>query len=67
MLVVSLAKTSNLLFGGTADFEVARDFAVSASYDEKLALHAMPVRGGCGRGRHLNGRKRPRFTASSTS
>lgn len=38
MLVVSLAKTSNLLFGGTADFEVARDFAASATYDEKLAL-----------------------------
>ena len=40
MLVVSLAKTSNLLFGGTADFEVARDFAAGASYDEKLALTA---------------------------
>ena len=38
MLVVSLAKTSNLLFGGTADFEVARDFAASATYEEKLAL-----------------------------
>jgi uncharacterized tellurite resistance protein B-like protein len=37
-LVISLAKTSNLLFGGTADFEVAREFAASASYDEKLAL-----------------------------
>ena len=38
MLVVSLAKTSNLLFGGTADFEVAREFAESAGYEEKLAL-----------------------------
>jgi uncharacterized tellurite resistance protein B-like protein len=37
-LVVSLAKTSNLLFGGTADFEVAREFAGNATYDEKLAL-----------------------------
>src|SRR5262245_17709785 len=37
-LVVSLAKTSNLLFGGTADFDVAREFAASASYEEKLAL-----------------------------
>ena len=37
-VVVGLARTSNLLFGGTADFEVARDFATSASYDEKLAL-----------------------------
>jgi uncharacterized tellurite resistance protein B-like protein len=38
MLVVQLAKTSNLLFGGTANFIVARDFAQEASYDEKLAL-----------------------------
>src|SRR5437016_5618831 len=38
MLVVSLAKTSNLLFGETADFEVAREFSVSASYAEKLSL-----------------------------
>ncbi len=38
MLVVSLAKTSNLLFGGTADFIVAKEFADTASYDEKLAL-----------------------------
>lgn len=38
VLVVGLAKTSNMLFGGTADFEVARDFAEHASYDQKLAL-----------------------------
>jgi uncharacterized tellurite resistance protein B-like protein len=38
MLVVSLAKTSNLLFGGTADYLVAQEFAESASYEEKLAL-----------------------------
>jgi len=38
VLVVSLAKTSHLLFGGTADFEVAREFADSATYEEKLAL-----------------------------
>jgi uncharacterized tellurite resistance protein B-like protein len=38
MLVVSLAKTSNLLFGGTADFEVAREYAEHATYDQKLAL-----------------------------
>ena len=38
MLVVSLAKTSNLMFGGTADFVVAQEFADAASYDEKLAL-----------------------------
>jgi uncharacterized tellurite resistance protein B-like protein len=38
MLVVRLAKTSNLLFGGTADFAVTQEFADTASYDEKLAL-----------------------------
>jgi uncharacterized tellurite resistance protein B-like protein len=38
ILVVGLAKTSNLLFGGTADFIVAQEFAETASYDEKLAL-----------------------------
>lgn len=38
MLVVQLAKTSNLLFGGTADFLVAREFSGLAAYDQKLAL-----------------------------
>lgn len=38
MLVVSLAKSSNLLFGATADYDVAREFAEAASYEEKLAL-----------------------------
>jgi uncharacterized tellurite resistance protein B-like protein len=38
MLVVALAKTSNTLFGGTADFQVAQEFAEAASYEEKLAL-----------------------------
>jgi uncharacterized tellurite resistance protein B-like protein len=38
MLVVGLAKSSNLLFGGTADFIVTKDFSDSASYEEKLAL-----------------------------
>jgi uncharacterized tellurite resistance protein B-like protein len=38
VLVVSLAKSSNILFGGTADFEVAREFATHASYTDKLAL-----------------------------
>jgi len=37
-LVISLAKSSNLLFGGTADFLVAQEFADATSYDEKLAL-----------------------------
>jgi len=38
MLVVSLAKNSNLMFGGTADYVIAREFGDTASYDEKLAL-----------------------------
>lgn len=38
MVVVQLAKTSNLLFGGTANFLVAREFAQLSTYDEKLAL-----------------------------
>jgi uncharacterized tellurite resistance protein B-like protein len=38
MLVVGLAKTSALLFGGTEDFIVARDFAADATYEQKLAL-----------------------------
>ena len=38
MVVVQLAKTSNLLFGGTANYLVAREFSTLASYDQKLAL-----------------------------
>ena len=38
VLVVSLARNSNILFGGTADFIVAQEFADTASYEEKLAL-----------------------------
>jgi uncharacterized tellurite resistance protein B-like protein len=38
MLVVQLAKTNNRLFGATADFLVAREFAALASYEQKLAL-----------------------------
>lgn len=38
MVVVQLAKTSNLLFGGTADFLVAREFCALASYGQKLTL-----------------------------
>jgi uncharacterized tellurite resistance protein B-like protein len=38
VLVVRLAQSSNLLFGGTADYLVAKEFAEAASYDEKLAL-----------------------------
>ena len=38
MLVVQLAKTNNLLFGGTANFLVAREFSDLATYEQKLAL-----------------------------
>jgi uncharacterized tellurite resistance protein B-like protein len=38
VLVVQLAKKSNLLFGGTADFLVAREFSSVATYEQKLAL-----------------------------
>src|SRR5688572_19870824 len=38
MLVVQLAKTNNLLFGGTANFLIAREFSALASYDQKMAL-----------------------------
>ena len=38
MLVVGLAKTSSLLFGGSDDFIVARDFAAASTYDQRLAL-----------------------------
>jgi hypothetical protein len=38
MVVTQLAKTSNLLFGGTANFLVAREFSALATYDQKLAL-----------------------------
>lgn len=38
MLVVGLAKSSNLLFGHSADYQVAREFADESTYEEKLAL-----------------------------
>lgn len=38
VVVVGLARSANLLFGGTADFEVTREFAEAATYEEKLAL-----------------------------
>jgi uncharacterized tellurite resistance protein B-like protein len=37
-VVVQLAKTSTLLFGGTANFLVAREFGERATYDQKLTL-----------------------------
>ena len=36
--MVRLAESSNRLFGGTANYLVARQFAEVANYDEKLAL-----------------------------
>ena len=38
MVVVQLAKASNLLFGGTANFLVARELSTLATYEQKLAL-----------------------------
>jgi uncharacterized tellurite resistance protein B-like protein len=38
MVVVQLAKASNLLFGGTANFLVAREFSALATYEQRLAL-----------------------------
>ena len=38
MVVVQLAKTSNRLFGGTANFLIAREFSTLATYEQKLAL-----------------------------
>jgi len=38
MVVVQLAKTSGLLFVGTGDFLVAREFGELATYEQKLAL-----------------------------
>lgn len=38
MVVVQLAKTSNLLFGGSANYLVAREFSKLAAYGQKMAL-----------------------------
>jgi uncharacterized tellurite resistance protein B-like protein len=38
MLVVGLAKQSNLLFGGTDNVVVAREFGTRSTYEQKLAL-----------------------------
>ena len=38
MLVVGLAKSSSVLFAGTEDFIVARDFAATATHEQKLSL-----------------------------
>ena len=38
VVVVHLAQSNNHLFGGTANFLVAREFAGMSTYDQKLAL-----------------------------
>lgn len=38
MLVVSLARATNQMFGVTADFAVTQEFTEAASYEERLAL-----------------------------
>ena len=38
VVVVGLARSAPLMFGSTADFEVAREFAEAATYEEKQAL-----------------------------
>lgn len=38
IIVVQMAKTQNLLFGGTDNFSVSKEFAKLASREEKLAL-----------------------------
>ena len=38
MLVVGLAKTTNLMFGTSADFAITQEFADSTSYDDRVAL-----------------------------
>lgn len=38
LVVVGLAKSSNMLFGNSADFQVAQEFADNATYEQRLAL-----------------------------
>jgi uncharacterized tellurite resistance protein B-like protein len=38
VVVVGLARSAHLMFASSADFEVAREFATAASYEEKLSL-----------------------------
>ena len=38
MLVVSLAKASNLVFGNTADFAVTQEFTDTTSYEDRLVV-----------------------------
>ncbi len=38
MLVVSIARTTNLMFGVSADFAITQEFTDASSYEERLAL-----------------------------
>ena len=38
MLVVSLAKTTNMMFGASADFAITQEFTDSSTYEERVAL-----------------------------
>jgi uncharacterized tellurite resistance protein B-like protein len=38
IIVVQMAKTQNILFGGTENYLVSREFKTSSSHEEKLAL-----------------------------
>ena len=38
VIVVQMAKTQNLLFGGTEDYLVAREFRETTNLEERLAL-----------------------------
>jgi uncharacterized tellurite resistance protein B-like protein len=38
LLVVSIAKTTNLMFGTSADFAITQEFADSTAYEERVAL-----------------------------
>jgi uncharacterized tellurite resistance protein B-like protein len=38
MLVVSIAKATNVMFGATADFAITQEFTDATGYEERLAL-----------------------------
>ena len=38
MLVVSIAKATNMMFGTSADFAITQEFADSTTYEERVAL-----------------------------
>ena len=38
MLVVNLAKTTNMMFGNTADFDITQQFTDTTPYEDRVAL-----------------------------